>query len=62
MSPLCEIIEPVDEQKESVACLLDRWVAFDQAASGLEKWLSQFGDQNEKKDLMVRINSNGKPE
>ena len=29
-SPLCEVIEPVDEQSESTACLLDRWVAFDQ--------------------------------
>ena len=61
MSPLCEIVEPVDEQKESVACLLDRWVAFDQAASGLEKWLTQFGDEGAKKDLMVKIDSNGKP-
>lgn len=28
-SPLCEEIQPVDEQSESTACLLDRWVAFD---------------------------------
>lgn len=61
MSPLCEIVEPVDEQKESVACLLDRWVAFDQAASGLEKWLTQFGDEGAKKDLMVKIDTSGKP-
>jgi hypothetical protein len=29
-SPLCEIIEPIDDESESMACLIDRWVAFDQ--------------------------------
>lgn len=28
-SPLCEIIEPIDDERESTACLVDRWVAFD---------------------------------
>ena len=39
-SPLCEIIEPIDDESESMACLVDRWVAFDQTRSGLEKWLT----------------------
>ena len=32
-SPLCEIIEPIDEESESTASLVDRWVAFDQTNS-----------------------------
>ena len=39
-SPLCEIIEPIDDESESMACLLDRWVAFDQGKDGLRKWIT----------------------
>ena len=54
-SPLCEIIEPIDDESESMACLVDRWVAFDQAKSGIEKWLTQFGDESTSFNLLHRI-------
>lgn len=38
-SPLCEVIEPIDDESESMSCLVDRWVAFDQTRDGLQKWL-----------------------
>ena len=58
-SPLCEVIEPIDNESESTACLLDRWVAFDQYAHGLEKWLTQFGDEETSSNLLTRIDANG---
>lgn len=58
-SPLCEIIEPIDDESESMSCLVDRWVAFDQTRSGLEKWLSQFGDESTGKNLLARIEASG---
>ena len=42
-----------------MALLIDRWVAFDQTSSGLEKWLSQFGDEPTSSNLMTKINANG---
>lgn len=58
-SPLCEIIEPIDDESESMACLVDRWVAFDQTRSGLEKWLTQFGDEVTNTNLLARIEASG---
>ena len=58
-SPLCEIIEPIDDESESMACLVDRWVAFDQTSSGLEKWLAQFGDEATNTNLLARIEASG---
>jgi adenylate kinase family enzyme len=58
-SPLCEIIEPIDDERESTACLVDRWVAFDQASSGLAKWLTQFGDEASSSNLLTRIDAGG---
>lgn len=58
-SPLCEIIEPIDDERENTACLIDRWVAFDQASSGLSKWLTQFGDEASKSNLLTRIDAGG---
>jgi adenylate kinase family enzyme len=58
-SPLCEIIVPIDDESESMACLLDRWVAFDQTKNGLEKWLTQFGDEETSRNLMARIEASG---
>lgn len=58
-SPLCEIIEPIDDESESMACLVDRWVAFDQTRSGLEKWLTQFGVEVTNTNLLARIEASG---
>ena len=47
-APLCERLEPVDEQESAEATLVDRWLAFDRGAAGLEKWLAQFGVASKK--------------
>ena len=52
---LCEVIEPIDDESESMACLIDRWVAFDQTRNGLKKWLTQFGDEPTTTNLMHTI-------
>jgi hypothetical protein len=42
-APLCERLVDMDEEDCCEATLIDKWIAFDQGAPGLEKWLSQFG-------------------
>lgn len=42
-----------------MACLVDRWVAFDQTRSGLEKWLTQFGDEATNTNLLATIEASG---
>jgi len=42
-----------------MACLVDRWVAFDQTRSGLEKWLTKFGDEYTSTNLLARIEASG---
>ena len=58
-SPLCELILPIDDESESTACLVDRSVAFDQTAKALERWLTEFGDESNKLNLLKRIDANG---
>jgi len=58
-SPLCEVIEPIDDESESMACLIDRWVAFDQTRNGLEKWLTRFGDEYTGTNLLTKIEASG---
>jgi hypothetical protein len=58
-SPLCEIVEPIDDESESTACLVDRWVAFDQTSDGLQKWITLFGDEENSSNLMARIEAGG---
>lgn len=58
-SPLCEIIEPIDDESESMSVLLDRWVAFDQTQDGLRKWLVQFGDEVAGSNLLSKIDAGG---
>ena len=58
-SPLCEIVEPIDDESETAACLLDRWVAFDQGKDGLKKWVTQFGDEEYGTNLMTKIEASG---
>jgi len=52
---LCEIIEPFDDESEAMACLVDRWVAFDQTKNGLMKWLTQFGDEATTMNLVSHV-------
>jgi len=58
-SPLCEMIEPIDDESESMAALVDRWVAFDQTQDGLLKWVTQFGDEDNKANLLTKIEAQG---
>jgi len=58
-SPLCEVIEPIDDESESMALLCDRWVAFDQTRNGLDKWLTKFGDEYNNTNLLTRIEASG---
>ena len=58
-SPLCEVIEPIDDESESMACLVDRWVAFDQNRHGLDTWLSKFGDEYTSTNLIAKIEASG---
>ena len=43
-APLCERLIAMDEENNSEATLIDRWMSFDQGSGALENWLSQFGD------------------
>lgn len=42
-----------------MACLVDRWVAFDQTKNGLEKWITQFGDETNNTNLRTKIDASG---
>jgi len=53
------MIEPLDDDSESMSCLVDRWVGFDQTRSGLEKWLTQFGDEPTNTNLLARVEASG---
>ncbi len=39
-APLCERLVPMDEESNSEATLIDRWVAFDAHSRSMENWLS----------------------
>lgn len=41
----------MDEEDNSEATLIDRWISFDQNAKGLENWLKQFGASSKKGEL-----------
>lgn len=41
----------MDEEDNSEATLIDRWISFDQNAKGLETWLKQFGASSKKGEL-----------
>ncbi|CDW76374.1 sperm flagellar protein 2 [Stylonychia lemnae] len=47
-APLCERLQPMDEEDNSEATLIDRWISYDQNAQGLENWLKQFGLNSKK--------------
>lgn len=38
-APLCERLQHMDEEDNSEATLIDKWVSFDSHAKGLENWL-----------------------
>lgn len=45
-APLCERLVVMDEDHNTEATLVDRWISFDQGRKALEHWLKQFGDKS----------------
>ena len=61
-APLCERLTPMDEEDNSEATLIDRWMSFDQSSKSLENWLKQFGASSKKgelNDLQILSKING---
>jgi len=56
-APLCERLVPMDEEANLEATLIDRWMSFDQGATSLEHWLSQFGDSNIERSILYKLNA-----
>ena len=38
-APLCERLTQMDQEDESEATLIDKWMAFDQGSKGMENWM-----------------------
>lgn len=47
----------MDEEANLEATLIDRWMSFDQGATSLEHWLSQFGDSNIERSILYKLNA-----
>jgi hypothetical protein len=61
-APLCERLTPIEDPVRPNSTLIDRHLAFDKCASGLKKWLSKFGENDENWDLLQNIEGNNKEE
>jgi len=51
-APLCERLLALSEDNNSVSGLPDRFVAFDQNTSSMQRWLNQFGDEERSRSLL----------
>jgi hypothetical protein len=51
-APLCEQLEPVDEDWNHTSSLVDRVVSFDLQDTSLRKWLSSFGVEERQYGLL----------
>jgi hypothetical protein len=56
-APLCERLVAMDEEPNLEATLIDRWMSFDQGATSLENWLSQFGDSKIERSILYKLNA-----
>ena len=61
-APLCERLVPMDEEFNSEATLVDRWIAFDAHSRSLEGWLTQFGDADIERCILSKVDANGTEE
>ena len=59
VAPLCERLEPMDEPANCEATLIDKWISFDQTSTGLERWLSQFGNAHYDACVLSKISAQG---
>lgn len=51
-APLCERLVGLSEDNNCVSGLPDRFVAFDQNTSSMQRWLKQFGDESRNRILL----------
>lgn len=61
-SPLCERLIHVEDDQNSTAGLIDRFVSFDQASKSLKAWFYKFGikfQSGEEKHLICEIGAEG---
>lgn len=57
-APLCERLEPLSEDSNSVASLVDRFLAFNQQTNSLKRWLEMFGVEQKNRQLIQTIDAN----
>ena len=57
-APLCERLEPIDEDNNHTSSIIDRIVSFDQQERPLQKWLSDFGVEDRDYNLLQKIDAN----
>ena len=57
-APLCERLEPIDEDANHASSIVDRIVSFDQQSRSLQKWLSSFGAESSQQNLLQVIDAN----
>lgn len=57
-APLCERLEPIDEDSNHTSSLVDKVVSFDQTETSMRKWLNCFGVQDRQYSLLQEIDAN----
>ena len=57
-APLCERLEPIDEDGNHTSALVDRVVSFDLQERSLRTWLTSFGVEERNYNLLQEINAN----
>jgi len=61
-APLCERLEPMDEDWDHSSSLVDRVVSFDMQEMSLRKWLHAFGVEERQYCLLQSVNGNATKE
>lgn len=61
-APLCERLEPIDEDRNHTSALVDRVVSFDQQETSMRKWLTAFGVEERQYNLLQEIDANSSKE
>jgi len=47
----------MNEDFNSEATLIDRWISFDQGRQALETWMSQFGDASSGQSILYKLSA-----
>ena len=56
-APLCERLRSLDEDDNHQSTLIDRWLAFDQSTTGMQRWASQFGVEKVNLSILNKNNA-----